>query len=84
MSRFLKLTHGFINTAHITRILHHANETSKCYSIYMNDADIAGTFFFTVGWLDSKYKPVEVHSDKHAADYHLIKEWLEREEFGKK
>jgi hypothetical protein len=50
----------------------------------MNDLDISGTFLFTVGWLNTGYKPIKVHSDKNAEDYHLIKDWLDREEFGRK
>ena len=76
MSRFLKLTHLVVNTAHITRITHHVSATDASYKIYLNELNVGGLFFAGSGALGNKDEVILVDSKQHPNDYSAIRGWI--------
>jgi hypothetical protein len=76
MSRFLRLTNGILNTAHITRITHHVSATDAIYKIYMNELNVGGWFFAGSGALGNKDEVILVDSKQNPNDYSAIRGWI--------
>jgi hypothetical protein len=77
MSRFLKLTHVVVNTAHITRVTHHVSATdASYYKIFMNELNVGGWFVAGSGVLGNKDEVILVDSKQNPNDYSAIRGWI--------
>ena len=81
MTRFIKLTKILLNVNDITKIL----IDNKKYTLYIKGKEVDGFFLLLWGTgvnnvSSSKLTDIiEICSDKHAIDYQIIKDWINRE-----
>jgi len=78
MSKFIKLTNHLFNTNDIHKIVIHPNK----YIIYIVSKKIEGFNWsigsFGLGNISSHTYEIEVCETKHATDYKLVTDWIDK------
>jgi len=72
MTRFIKLTSTIINTAHIKKIMIHADT----YYLHLSDQNINGSKFGWSGYILSSDSKIEICKVKNITDYTIMNTWV--------
>ena len=71
MTRFIKLTSTIINTAHIKKIMIHADT----YYLHLSDQNINGSNYLS-GYVYTSNSIIQICKEKNITDYTIMNTWV--------